>query len=159
MKSEQRKEILELIAILTDQHLTELEVERNDVRIRVRRDAPVAVHAAHLPVAPAAPPPAHLTGAAVESAESTDVDLSQFLTVVSPMVGTFYRSPSPDADSYVEEGSVVRKGQVLCVIEAMKLMNEIDAEADGRIVRVLAENGTGVEYGQLLFLIEPLPVA
>ncbi len=159
MKNEQRKEILELITILTDQHLTEIEVERNDVRIRVRREPPVVASSAHPPVSPATPQPVRIPDGSVDSAESTDVDLSQFLTVTSPMVGTFYRSPSPDADAYVEEGTVVRKGQVLCVVEAMKLMNEIEAEADGRIVRVLVENGTGIEYGQLLFLIEPLPVA
>ena len=156
MDSEQQKEILELITLLTDQHLTEIEVERNDLRIRIRREPPVAAHSAHQPVSPSAPHSAHAPDA---TAESLDVNLSQFLTVASPMVGTFYRSPSPDADFYTEEGSVVRKGQVLCVVEAMKLMNEIEAEADGRIVKVLVENGTGVEYGQSLFLIEPLPVA
>ncbi len=155
MESEQRKNILELITILTDQHLTEIEVEQNDLRIRVRREPPVAPHSAHQSVALSAPQPTHVPDA---TTESIDVNLSQFLTVASPIVGTFYRSPSPDADFYVEEGSVVRKGQVLCVVEAMKLMNEIEAEADGRIVRVLVENGTGIEYGQSLFLIEPLPV-
>ncbi len=156
MDSEQQKEIQELITILTDRHLTEIEVERKDFRIRIRRESPVVSRSAHPPGDPAAPPSAHAPDAA---AESIDVDLSQFLTVVSPMVGTFYRSPSPDADCYVEEGGMVRKGQVLCVVEAMKLMNEIEAEADGRIAKVLVENGAGIEYGQLLFLIEPLPVA
>ena len=159
MDNKLRKEILELITILTDRHLTELEVERNDLRIRVRRDAPVAAHATRPPASPAVLPPAHAPDVTVKSAEAGDVDLSQLLTVTSPMVGTVYRSPSPDADVYVEEGSVVRKGQVLCVIEAMKLMNEIEAEADGRIARALVENGTGVEYGQVLFLLEPLPAA
>lgn len=158
MKSEQRKEIQELIAILTDEHLTEIEVERNGFRIRIRRDFPVASGASPPPVSPAAPPPARTTDATVEAADSADADWSQFLTVTSPMVGTFYRSPSPEAECYVEEGSIVRKGQTLCVIEAMKLMNEIEAEADGRVVRVLVENGTGVEYGQRLFVIDPLPV-
>ncbi len=159
MKSEQRKEIQELIAILTDQHLTEIEVERKELRIRIRRESPVVSSAVHPPVSPAAPPPARMPDATVEATDSTDADWSQFLTVASPMVGTFYRSPSPDSECYVEEGSVVRKGQTLCVIEAMKLMNEIEAEADGRIVRVLVENGAGVEYGQRLFVIDPLPVA
>ncbi len=152
MDSEQRKDILDLIEILADRQLTEIEVERNDVRIRVRRDAPAASRDAP-PVSPSAPPPAREAAAA----ESADADASQLLKVTSPMVGTFYRSPSPDAEFYVDEGGMVRKGQVLCVVEAMKLMNEIEAETDGRVVKVLAENGAGVEYGQLLFLIEPLP--
>ena len=78
-----------------------------------------------------------------------------FLTVTSPIVGTFYRSPSPDADAYVEEGDSVKKGQVLCIVEAMKLMNEIESEVDGRIVKILVESAKSVEYGQALFLIDP----
>jgi len=77
--------------------------------------------------------------------------------VTAPVVGTFYRSPAPDADSYVEVGSLVKKGQVLCVIEAMKLMNEIESECDGRISAILVENAQPVEYGQPLFLMEPVP--
>jgi acetyl-CoA carboxylase biotin carboxyl carrier protein len=77
------------------------------------------------------------------------------VTVTSPIVGTFYRSPSPDADPYVEEGDVVKKGQVLCIVEAMKLMNEIESEVDGRIAKILCESTKPVEYGQALFLIEP----
>jgi acetyl-CoA carboxylase biotin carboxyl carrier protein len=76
--------------------------------------------------------------------------------VTSPIVGTFYRASSPDADPYVEEGMVVKKGQVLCIVEAMKLMNEIEAETDGKIVKVLVESTTPVEFGQPLFLIDPL---
>jgi acetyl-CoA carboxylase biotin carboxyl carrier protein len=78
-----------------------------------------------------------------------------FVTVTSPIVGTFYRSPSPDADPYVEEGESVKKGQVLCIVEAMKLMNEIESEVDGRLVKILVENTKSVEYGQALFLIDP----
>ena len=81
---------------------------------------------------------------------------SHFLTVTSPIVGTFYRAPSPDADPYVEEGVSVKKGQVLCIVEAMKLMNEIEAETDGKVVKVLVESTTPVEFGQPLFLIDPL---
>ena len=82
-------------------------------------------------------------------------DHSRFVTVTSPIVGTFYRSPSPDADPYVEEGDAVKKGQVLCIVEAMKLMNEIESETDGRVVKILVESTTAVEYGQPLFLIDP----
>jgi acetyl-CoA carboxylase biotin carboxyl carrier protein len=77
------------------------------------------------------------------------------VTITSPIVGTFYRSPSPDADPYVEEGDVVKKGQVLCIVEAMKLMNEIESEVVGRVVKILAESTKPVEYGQPLFLIDP----
>ena len=81
------------------------------------------------------------------------------LTVIAPVVGTFYRAPVPDSDPYVEVGTEVTKGQVICVIEAMKLMNEIEAESDGRISVILVENGQSVEYGQPLFLIEPTVTA
>ena len=77
------------------------------------------------------------------------------ITIVSPIVGTFYRSPSPDADPYVEEGDYVKKGQVLCIVEAMKLMNEIESEVDGRVTKILAESTKPVEYGQPLFLVDP----
>jgi acetyl-CoA carboxylase biotin carboxyl carrier protein len=91
-----------------------------------------------------------------ESEEYTEqTDKGEFFTVTSPIVGTFYRSPSPDASYFVEEGSTVKKGQVLCIIEAMKLMNEIESEIDGVIVKILVENGQAVEYGQKLFYIDP----
>ena len=77
------------------------------------------------------------------------------VAITSPMVGTFYRAPAPDADPYVEEGDTVRKGQVLCIVEAMKLMNEIEAETRGRIVQILVENAQPVEFGQKLFLVQP----
>jgi acetyl-CoA carboxylase biotin carboxyl carrier protein len=82
-------------------------------------------------------------------------DASGQITITSPIVGTFYRSPSPDADPYVEEGDYVKKGQVLCIVEAMKLMNEIESEVDGRITKILVESTKPVEYGQALFLIDP----
>jgi acetyl-CoA carboxylase biotin carboxyl carrier protein len=81
------------------------------------------------------------------------------VTITSPIVGTFYRSPSPDADPYVEEGDLVRKGQVLCLVEAMKLMNEIESEVDGRVVKILVESTNPVEYGQPLLLIDPTSAA
>ena len=117
-------------------------MSRGETRIRIRREvghaaAPAAVH-----------PPA---GAQVP-AERAEPHL---LTIEAPMVGTFYRAPSPEADPYVREGDVIKEGQVLCVIEAMKLMNEIESKVSGRISKILAENGQPVEYGQPLFLIEP----
>jgi biotin carboxyl carrier protein len=95
--------------------------------------------------APIAPPPA-APAAAIES---------RFVAIKSPMVGTFYRSPAPDADPYVESGMMVEVGQTVCIIEAMKLMNEIESDVRGRIVQVMAENNQPVEYGQVLFLVDP----
>ena len=86
-------------------------------------------------------------------------DTSGMITIASPIVGTFYRSPSPDADPYVDEGDYVKKGQVLCIVEAMKLMNEIESEVDGRVMKILAESTKPVEYGQALFLVDPTATA
>lgn len=155
MKSEQRKEIQDLVEILTQQNLTEIEIERKDLRIRVRRDHAPTVSSP----APVAPSSIEGPAAPQVTIESPELDNARLLTVTSPIVGTFYRSPSPDADSYVEENDIVSKGQVLCIVEAMKLMNEIESEADGRLVKVLVESGMAVEYGQPLFLIDPISVS
>ena len=156
MKSEQRKEIQDLVEILTEQNLTEIEVERKDLRIRVRRDVVSSV-ASPVPVVSSAPVERAVTPQV--TIESPEIENSHLLTVTSPIVGTFYRSPSPDADAYVEENDIVSKGQVLCIVEAMKLMNEIECETDGRLVKVLVESGSAVEYGQPLFLIDPISVS
>lgn len=152
MNSDHRKEIEELVEILTEQNLTEVEIEREGLRIRVRRAPAAPSSAAHPPAAPAASEPSRTPEAIVEI-EGT----SGLVTVTSPIVGTFYRASSPDAEPFVEEGDLVSRGQVLCIVEAMKFMNEIEAEADGRIVQVLVESGTAVEYGQPLFVIDPHP--
>jgi acetyl-CoA carboxylase biotin carboxyl carrier protein len=105
------------------------------------------------PLPPAAPPAAPgVDAAAVLTAANEDVDLA---IVKSPIVGTFYRAPEPGAKPFVEVGQAVRKGQVLCFIEAMKLMNEINAECDGEVVKVYVENGHAVQYGERLFAIKP----
>lgn len=151
MKSDQRKEIQELVEILAAQNLTEIEVERKDLRIRIRRESlspPVSLPGALTPPVPSRDP----IQVAIEVPE---IDQSGFLTVTSPIVGTFYRSPSPDSDPYVEEGDGVHKGQVLCIVEAMKLMNEIECEFDGKVVKILVDTASSVEYGQPLFLIDP----
>mgnify|MGYP001795818124 CR=1 FL=1 len=108
----------------------------------------VTVQGAGMPVATPSSYVAATTGTLIE-------DTTGMITIASPIVGTFYRSPSPDADPYVEEGDYVKKGQVLCIVEAMKLMNEIESEMDGRITKILAESTKPVEYGQSLFLIDP----
>jgi len=154
MKSDQRKEIQELVEILHEQNLNEIEIERKDLRIRIRKDiAPIVSSAT-----PAAVPSVEPAAAPSVSIESPDIDNGRLLTVTSPIVGTFYRSPSQDADAYVEENDVVSKGQVICIVEAMKLMNEIESEADGRIVKFLVDSTSPVEYGQPLFLIDPIAV-
>lgn len=155
MKSEQRKEIQELVEILAAQNLTEIEVERKDLRIRIRREP--ASPQLSLPGVVTSPMPSH-DPIQVEI-KTPEINQSGFLAVTSPIVGTFYRSPSPDSDSYVEEGDVVHKGQVLCIVEAMKLMNEIESEYDGKIVKILVESASSVEYGQPLFLIDPATIA
>jgi len=156
MDLEQIRQILDLVR---DHELSEFEVEHDGLRLRVRRDGHhtvVAIPAAapavtHVPVAalPATPGPGP-SAATQPNAPDADVELA---VVKSPIVGTFYRSPEPSAPSFVEIGSAVKKGQVLCIIEAMKLMNEIDSEYDGEIVNVYVESGQPVQYGERLFAI------
>jgi acetyl-CoA carboxylase biotin carboxyl carrier protein len=137
------------IDLLKQHNLSELEFEREGFRVRLRRESSLAPPPARAEGAPNAPvASASLTASLAE-------DTAGLVTITSPIVGTFYRSPSPDADPYVEEGDVVKKGQVLCIVEAMKLMNEIESELDGRVVKILAESTRPVEYGQPLFLIDP----
>lgn len=147
------KQIQDLIDLLRRNNLTELEFERQGIRIRVRHDPAARPLTTSVQEFVPAPPqqPMHSASATTSVSDAN----TGFLTVTSPIVGTFYRSPSPDADPYVEEGDAVKKGQVLCVVEAMKLMNEIESEVDGRLVKILVENTKSVEYGQALFLIDP----
>ncbi len=152
MHDDQRREIEELVDLLSKLQLNELEFEKKGVRIRVRRD-----HSPALPPASPSVPPSSQDQSPLPEPLHQEItpEQARFLTVTSPIVGTFYRSPSPDADAYVEEGDAVKKGQVLCIVEAMKLMNEIESETDGRVVKILVESTTPVEYGQPLFLIDP----
>jgi acetyl-CoA carboxylase biotin carboxyl carrier protein len=145
-----RQRIEDLVELLRQHNLAELELERNGLRVRVRRDSGPGP-------APAAAWDSLPAGQVLSEASPVAVPATPpgMVTVTSPIVGTFYRSPSPDADPYVEEGDYVKKGQVLCIVEAMKLMNEIEAEMDGRVVKILAESTKPVEYGQPLFLVDP----
>jgi acetyl-CoA carboxylase biotin carboxyl carrier protein len=149
------KEIRALLELLREFGLAEIEVERSGERVRLRREPSPGAPA------PAGPAVAATPGAAatVHTSPAPDPireDRRQHLvTVEAPMVGTFYRAPSPEAEAYVREGDAIKEGQVLCIIEAMKLMNEIESKVAGRVIRILAENGQPVEYGQPLFLIEP----
>jgi acetyl-CoA carboxylase biotin carboxyl carrier protein len=138
------KEVRALLELLREYGLTEIEVEREGERIRLRREAPA-------PPAPATPPATTGVGAVPPAAEPRPAALA----IEAPMVGTFYRAPAPEAAPFVRAGDVVKKGQVVCIIEAMKLMNEVESKVAGRVVKVLVENAQPVEYGQPLFLVEP----
>ena len=142
----------QLAALLSQLGLSEIEVEAAGVRVRLHRATPVPLAPHHTPAAgagaPAMPATASAEPVAVDAAAGT-------VPIEAPMVGTFYRAPSPTAGPYVREGDVVKENQVVCIIEAMTLMNEIESKVGGRIVKILAENGQAVEYGQPLFLIEP----
>jgi acetyl-CoA carboxylase biotin carboxyl carrier protein len=157
-------EIKQLLEIVREHELWEFELEREDFKIRIRRGGVPAITlpgvagsepvvAATLPVA-AAPPAGPTSAASATAATDTDTDTEVELAVVkSPIVGTFYRSAEPDAPSFVQIGDTVRKNQVLCIIEAMKLMNEITSEYEGEIVKIYVENGQAVQYGERLFAI------
>ncbi len=141
-----RKQITELVRIMREEELSEVEVRRFFSTIRIRRPggepaaASAPVRAGHEPA------PAAVTPLSDES--------KNLVPIKSPMVGTFYRSPAPDADPYVEQNSYIDVGQTVCIVEAMKLMNEIESDVKGRIARILVENAQPVEYGQVLFLVE-----
>jgi acetyl-CoA carboxylase biotin carboxyl carrier protein len=144
--------VKQLGTLLAELGLAEVEVSWGDIRIRLQRPgpAPAAAPVTH----PAAPVP-HAAAPTV-AAPVVDVPRPGLVTIEAPMVGTFYRASSPTADPYVREGDVVKEGQILCIIEAMKLMNEIESKVAGRVAQILVDNGQPVEYGQPLFLLEPL---
>ena len=160
-----QKELKELIDFLIEKDISEFELERGDVKVRIKRgadQAPIVTHSVPMampiaapmqqsaPVAAAAAAPSVAAPAAPPAAAEEDLHV-----VKSPIVGTFYESPAPGALPFVKPGDQVAAGQVLCIIEAMKLMNEIEADASGEIVKIIAKNGQPVEYGQPLFAIRP----
>lgn len=152
------KDLRNLIKMVTTTDISEFEWEQGEERIVIRRNQGVAAAPA-VSAAPAAAPtfqPAPPTGTAAPAAPAPQTVEDGYETIESPIVGTFYRSPSPDSDPYVEVGTTVEKGQTLCIVEAMKLMNEIEADFKCRIVKILKENAQPVEYGDPLFLVEPL---
>jgi acetyl-CoA carboxylase biotin carboxyl carrier protein len=158
---DQLKQLLDLVR---EHELTEFEIEHEGLRVKIRKDSSgtslvttTAVASPPVPAANATPAPAFSATGEANAATSngpaiTDTEI-ELAVIKSPIVGTFYRSPEPGAASFVEIGSTVRKGQVLCIIEAMKLMNEIDSEYDGEVVNVYVENGQPVQYGERLFAI------
>ena len=153
-------EITKILDMMREHELSEFELEREHFKIRLRKHAGGHwVSAAPQLQMPPAPPlpgaPVAAGGAAGVPVLSAAEEEMEFAVVKSPIVGTFYRAPEPDARPYAEVGDTVKKGQVLCIIEAMKLMNEINAEIDGEVVKVYVENGHAVQYGERLFAIKP----
>lgn len=160
------KDIQNLIKFVAKSGASEVKLEMEDVKITIKTgeekgDTTIVQQAAPLqmaapmaqaaPVAPAAPAPV----APAEDKSASAEDDSKYLTITSPMIGTFYRKPSPDKPLFVEVGDSVQADSVVCVIEAMKLFNEIESEVSGKIVKVLVEDSTPVEFGQPLFLVDP----
>ncbi|MGQ9556658.1 MAG: acetyl-CoA carboxylase biotin carboxyl carrier protein [Desulfurispora sp.] len=150
------QEVKELINLVHETSISEVKLENNGMKVVIRKSLPAGAESeAGKSVPPVAQPvqaPADSAAAAVDAAPA---DTSGLVEVQAPMVGTFYRAPAPDAPPFVREGDRVKPGQVLCIVEAMKLMNEITAEVGGRVEKILVENAQPVEYGQVLFLIRP----
>jgi acetyl-CoA carboxylase biotin carboxyl carrier protein len=152
------KQIQDLIRFVSKSGVNEVSIEQTDFKITIKTNqAPTIVNAtipAAQPVQTAMPVAAAHTPALTDAPAAADV--SKYETIRSPMIGTFYRSSSPDKPNFVNVGDEIQSGSVLCIIEAMKLFNEIESEVSGRIVKVLVDNSSPVEYDQPLFLIEPM---
>jgi len=141
------EDLKDLIELLKETDITELQIEKDGTKVKIKREKLFS----------SIETPVHKSAVFKEKiVAETENAAQRLVTVTSPIVGTFYRSPSPDAPPFTEMGMKVNKGQVLCIVEAMKLMNEIESDADGIVVKVLVENGQPVEYGEPLFLIEPV---
>jgi acetyl-CoA carboxylase biotin carboxyl carrier protein len=159
------KEIKELIKLVSESGVSEIEVERGDFKVSIKKNTEktTVVHAAPaiqnapvaLPVNNTLPNVSSFPTEKMEAQTSTSVS-SNLITIKSPMIGTFYKTPSPDKPSFVNIGDEIKPGKVLCIVEAMKLFNEIESEISGKIVKVLVENASPVEYDQPLFLVEPI---
>ena len=159
------KELKNMIDFIAKSGLAEVNIETETFKIKVKRDtdvkietstvaaAPVAVQPAN-PV-PVAAPPAPVNNNVTEETGSNAEDNSKYIEIKSPMIGTFYRSPNPDSPVFVSVGDTISAGQKVCIVEAMKLFNEIESEVSGTIVKVLVENSSPVEYDQPLFLVDP----
>jgi acetyl-CoA carboxylase biotin carboxyl carrier protein len=154
------RELKEIFRLVEKTDFTEVEVAQGDWKVRIERGKaqPMVVPTAHLMTTPVSahriesPAPA---AAAEPGSKKEEAAAGNGIFVTSPFVGTFYRAPSPDAEPYVQVGHTVRKGQILCIVEAMKLMNELECDYDGKIVDIYPENGKPVEFGEKLFRIEP----
>lgn len=154
------KEIRDLIDFISNSELDEVNIETQEFKISVKKNSPVVTTVAETPQVVAAPVTSAAESVAV-SAESTAApttpaqENNNYVEIKSPMIGTFYITPSPDAEPFVKVGDSVKVGQTVCIVEAMKLFNEIESEYAGRIVKVLVENASPVEFDQPLFLVDP----
>jgi acetyl-CoA carboxylase biotin carboxyl carrier protein len=154
------KQIQDLVKMVNKSNISELTIEEKDIKITIKQKEDKYVTAAPVQALPqmqampvTAAPVASAPAAAAPAAAPKAAD--NLITIKSPMIGTFYRKPAPDKPNFVEEGDEVRNGKVVCVIEAMKLFNEIESEVSGKIVKILVEDASPVEYDQPLFLVEP----
>ncbi len=156
-------EVRRLVRLVEKSEIQELELEREGTRIRISKPAPVFTgtqqiaipQPAQIPMPTAAPEPGQAASPGAPAAAEQAEKKGNYHEVKSPMVGTFYRAPAPDADPYVQVGDMVSHGQTLCIVEAMKLMNEIESDVAGRVVEIVCQNEEPVEFGQVLFLIDP----
>ncbi len=144
------EDLKEIMALLKETDITELQVEKEGTKVKIKREKYLQT----IDIPAHRPPVVSHQEMQVREAVAEEPE-QRLITITSPIVGTFYRSPSPEAASFIEIGQKVKKGQVLCLIEAMKLMNEIECEVDGTVVKALLESGQAVEYGEPLFLVEP----
>ena len=153
------KEIQELIDFISNSGLAEVKIETDEFKLSIKKNSEtqyITSAPATAPAAPSsAPAPATATTPSAPAPAPKEDDTSKYLEIKSPMIGTFYRTPNPDSDNFVNVGDVVKAGQTVCIIEAMKLFNEIESEISGKIVKVLVDNATPVEYDQPLFLVDP----
>jgi acetyl-CoA carboxylase biotin carboxyl carrier protein len=143
------QELKELLELFEARNISELELERNGFRVKLKK---TVTEGSPL----VSPMTSQESPVKSDGIPETPSDETNFLQITSPIVGTLYRAPAPDADFFVEVNDIVEKGQVLCIVEAMKVMNEIESDLRGRIVAILVENSQPVEYGQPLFLVEPM---
>jgi acetyl-CoA carboxylase biotin carboxyl carrier protein len=152
------KEIQNLIKFVSNSGVAEVKLETGDIKITIKTtlegNTPEITYVQQAPVAQALPQAAPVAAAPAPAAPAAD-DNAKYITIKSPIIGTFYRKPSPDKSPFVEVGATVGKGDVLCVIEAMKLFNEIESEVSGKIVKILVDDMSPVEFDQPLFLVDP----
>ncbi|GGC24567.1 acetyl-CoA carboxylase, biotin carboxyl carrier protein [Parapedobacter defluvii] len=152
------KQIQDLIKFVAKSGVNEVSIEEEDFKITIKTNQAPTYVTATVPTAPQVQPAATVPAPAAEAPQPTapkTEDTSNYVTIKSPMIGTFYRSPSPDKPVFVNVGDEITAGKVVCIVEAMKLFNEIESEVSGRIVKILVDDAQPVEYDQPLFLVEP----
>lgn len=151
------KEIKELIKLVSEAEVSEVEVEKGDFKIAIKKNEDKTMYVQAAPAMQQAPAPMQVNVPAAPAAPvaAPVTSAGNLITIKSPMIGTFYKSSTPDKPAFVNVGDEIKVGSVLCIVEAMKLFNEIESEVSGKIVKILVENASPVEYDQPLFLVEP----